>query len=385
MSRQIEQALLSLMPTYGSDLPPQLVELAGSLLAQSRHRASTLKTEEEIARLFACANIACDRLKIPLDLPPIEPRPPIPPRIYKRLYTHLDNILPSGASTPSRNAAGRVRTPSSRFRDADGSPSGSRPLPSRATPTKEQSLAQFRTPTKGANGANGTPSKSTMKRETFTRANLHAWVQPVARWICEETDHKSLAPTILAGMEIILTPEGRRTEDEWVLKNVTALFAAIYFFVTMRVKALATGEGIDREGYVPVRKEILALLTRARQEVTIKNSPEETAWEGWANINSKDFDDAVAKVNEQSWLTGDWYQGITDVVKLGQRGYPEDDGMLDGDSMPKVHIKKADTMFQDKYDFLSEAKRKDYVHWKEDMLAKIALSTTTGAAMELDT
>lgn len=66
MSRQIEQALLSLMPTYGSDLPPSLVELAGSLLAQSRHRASALKTEEEIARLYACANIACDRYVIPM-------------------------------------------------------------------------------------------------------------------------------------------------------------------------------------------------------------------------------------------------------------------------------------------------------------------------------
>ncbi|KAF5657900.1 origin recognition complex subunit 6 [Fusarium heterosporum] len=382
MSRQIEQALLSLMPTYGSDLPPPLVELAGSLLAQSRHRASTLKTEEEIARLYACANIACDRLKITLDLPPIEPRPPIPPRIYKRLYTHLDNILPSSASTPSRNAAGRVRTPSSRFRDADGSPSGSRPLPSRATPTKEQSLAQFRTPSKGANG---TPTKSTMKRETFTRGDLHAWIQPVARWLCEETDHKKLAPTILAGMEVIVTPEGRRTEDEWVLKNTTALFAAIYFFVTMRVKALATGEGIDREAYVPLRKDILALLAKAREEVTVRNLPEETAWEGWMNVKSKDFDDAVSKVNERSWLTGDWYQGITDVVNLSQKNHLANAEMLDGEAMPKTQVTKADTMFQDRYDFLSEAKQRDYMHWKEGMLAKIALSTTTGAAMELDT
>ena len=62
MSRQIEQALLSLMPSHGSELPPSLVELAKSLLAQSRHRASTLKAEEEVARQYACANIACDRL-----------------------------------------------------------------------------------------------------------------------------------------------------------------------------------------------------------------------------------------------------------------------------------------------------------------------------------
>lgn len=61
MSRQIEQALFSLMPAYGTDLPPSLVDLAGSLLAQSRIKASTLKAEEDVARLYACANLACDR------------------------------------------------------------------------------------------------------------------------------------------------------------------------------------------------------------------------------------------------------------------------------------------------------------------------------------
>lgn len=206
----------------------------------------------------------------------------------------------------------------------------------------------------------------------------------MARWLCEETDHKKLAPTILAGLENIVTPEGRRTEDEWVLQNVTALFAAIYFFVTMRVKALASGEGIDREGYVPLRKEILALLARARQEVIVRNLTEEDAWEGWTNIKSKDFDDAVAKVNEQAWLTGDWYQGIADVVKLAQRGHVEDVAMLDEETMPKMQVKKADSMFQDKYDFLSDAKRAEYVHWEKDIYAKIALSTT-GTAMEVDT
>ncbi|KAF4468094.1 Origin recognition complex subunit 6 [Fusarium albosuccineum] len=384
MSRQIEQALLSLMPTYGSDLPPALLELAASLLAQSRHRASTLKAEEEIARLYACANIACDRLKITLDLPPIEPRPPIPPRIYKRLYAHLDNILPNSASTPSRTASGRVRTPSSRFRDVGSSPaSGSRPLPSRGTPTKDQSLAQFRTPSKGEPG---TPTKSTGKKQAVSSEHsLHPWIKPTTRFLCEETDHTKLTPTILAGMELIVTPEGRRTEDEWVLQNVTALFAAIYFFVTMRVRALASGEAIDREGYVPLRKDILALLTRARKEVTVRGLDEEDAWDGWKTLRTKEFDDAVARVNERGWLTGDWYQGIADVVKLTQRSQLDDFEMLDEETMPKMQVKKADTMFQDKYDLLSEAKRTDYMHWKEDMFAKIALLLTAGAAMEVDT
>lgn len=69
MSRQIEQALFSLMPTYGTDLPPSLADMAGSLLAQSRHRASTLKPDEEVARLYACAHLACDRC-LPLPMTP---------------------------------------------------------------------------------------------------------------------------------------------------------------------------------------------------------------------------------------------------------------------------------------------------------------------------
>ncbi|KAM0430493.1 hypothetical protein ACHAPT_005840 [Fusarium lateritium] len=384
MSRQIEQALLSLMPTYGSDLPPALVELAGSLLAQSRLHASTLKAEEEIARLYACANIACDRLKITLDLPPIEPRPPIPPRIYKRLYAHLDNILPNSATTPGRTTSGRTRTPSSRFRDIGSSPaSGSRPMPSRGTPTKDQSLAQFRTPLKGDAG---TPTKSTGKKAAVSSEHaLHPWIKPTTRFLCEETDHKKLAPTILAGMEAIVTPGGRRTEDEWVLQHITALFAAIYFFVTMRVKALASGEAIDREGYIPLRKEILALLTRARKEVSVRGLDEDEAWDGWSSLKSKEFDDGVARVNERAWLTEDWYQGIADVVKLTQRSQFDDVEMLDEETMPKMQVKKADTMFQDKYDLLSEAKRADFTHFKEDMLARIALLTTAGAAMEVDT
>lgn len=73
MSRPIEQALLSLLPTHNSDLPAPLVELARSLLAQSRNKASTLKAEQEIARTYACSHLACDRydpVAVPLRGPP---------------------------------------------------------------------------------------------------------------------------------------------------------------------------------------------------------------------------------------------------------------------------------------------------------------------------
>jgi origin recognition complex subunit 6 len=61
MNRSVEQALTSLIPRHNGDLPTELVELASSLLAQSRTKASNLKAEEEIGRTYACANIACER------------------------------------------------------------------------------------------------------------------------------------------------------------------------------------------------------------------------------------------------------------------------------------------------------------------------------------
>ncbi|KAI9158313.1 Origin recognition complex subunit 6 [Paramyrothecium foliicola] len=369
MSRQIEQALLSLMPTQSTELPPTLVELAGSLLAQSRHRASTLKADEEVARLYACAHLACERLKISLNLPPIAPRPPIPPRIYKRLYTYLESILPSSSAT-DRSNAGRLRTPNSKARDLGSSPfSQQRPVPSRGTPTKEQSLAQFRT---RARGESQTPTK-TVERSPGrqSKKTLPPWVKPVGRFFCAETGNQRLASTVLAGMESILFPSNRATMDDWALQNMTALFAAIYFYVTMRVKAMASGQEMDRSTYVPERKAILALLKQARQDVSITAETEEDAWTGWESIKPGDFDAAVARVNEQDWLQQDWFEAIDDIVLMTGN---EDVDMLDAgptDSGSNVQIRRADTMFQDKYDYLSEKRQAEYGVWKENVLAKI--------------
>ena len=61
MDRSVAQALIGLIPTLTGPLPPELLDLAVSLLAQSRSKASSLKPDEEIARSYACANLACER------------------------------------------------------------------------------------------------------------------------------------------------------------------------------------------------------------------------------------------------------------------------------------------------------------------------------------
>ena len=371
------------MPSLGSDLPPSLIELASSLLAQSRNHASTLKAEEEIARHYACANIACDRLKITLDLPPIVARPPIPPRIYKRLYTHLDNILPN-ATGSSRRSSGRVRTPVAKFgagEEAASSPS--RKLPSRATPSKEQSLAQFKkatsvTPNKaGGGGGGGRESDS-------ARTGLHPWIAPAIRFFCAETGSKKLAPTILAGMESILLPEGRRTDDEWANSHLSELLAAILFFVTVRFQAITTGQQIDKSGYVPLRKEILAVLDRARKEAIFTRSENVDAWDGWSHVKAKDFDAAVEVAKEKDWFESDWYRGIAEVVQAIRENDVNMADPEDVDALQPESGRRADTMMQDKFDYLSDGRRADYKAWKDAQLVRIAQILEGQGSMEID-
>lgn len=64
MDRSMAQTLTVLVPTLTGPLPPELLELAVSLLAQSRSKASSLKADEEIARAYACANVACERCEL---------------------------------------------------------------------------------------------------------------------------------------------------------------------------------------------------------------------------------------------------------------------------------------------------------------------------------
>ncbi|OTA05846.1 hypothetical protein A9Z42_0065560 [Trichoderma parareesei] len=359
----VELALVSLMPTYGSDLPPSLVESASSLLAQSRHLASTLKAEEEIARLYACAHIACNRLKIPLDLPTIEPRPPIPPKVYKRLYTHLDNILPNTSASGRRTR---------RQRDVGDSPaSQTRPVPSRPEPTKEASLAQFR---KQAGSNPSTPTKSRRHSHiSIPESAIYPWVQPVIRHLCAGSGHKKLAPSMLAGMESILLSGGRKTKDVWAWENTTALCAAIIFFVAMRVSDADVEQAMQPQIYEPARAEVLGQLGRARQEVQVKGVEPDVLWEGWTDLNDESFDTAVVKVRDSGWLEADWYHGIADVI---DRDLPQDDDVEHGyDEEDAAHgqQQRADTMFQDKYDYLSERRRTEYRAWKEATLARIAV------------
>ncbi|POS77567.1 hypothetical protein DHEL01_v204038 [Diaporthe helianthi] len=372
MSRQVESALLSLLPTQNSNLPPPLVDLAASLLAQSRLRASTLKAEEEVARL----------LKISLNLPPIEPRPPIPPRIYKRLYTHLDKILPS-SSIHGRSRANGLGTPRPK---ALSSPA-SRPVPSRGTPGKDLSLAAFRAPEK----AGSTIKSSSTSTARNLGLSLPPWLRPTVHHLCRalhESGGPDLAPTVIFGLESIIAPHRRRTDDEWVNQHLTALLAAIYWYVSESAQ-LAPGEDMtadaSRSSLNARRKPILGALKSAREVVkppvtrgnkTAAATEEETAvfWDGWVEgLKAADISEAVEEVAVRRWLDSDWFRSIhllRDAGQVDPSAHPDE--LIS--TAAALQIRKADTMLQDRFDFLSERRRVDYKHWKAGILRGLELA-----------
>lgn len=234
----------------------------------------------------------------------------------------------------------------------------------------DSSLAQFRK-------KSGLDTKTALKSDrqahsSVRESDIYPWVQPVIRHLCAEPGHKKLAPSMLAGMESILLPGGRKTKDEWALEHATALCAAVIFFVAMRVRDVEQDQATQPENYIPTRTEILGQLSRARQDVTVKGSEPDALWEGWADITDDDFDAAVSRVRENGWLEADWYGGIADVISMGLQHDGNGIENVYEDGGLHVQQQRADTMFQEKYDYLSESRREKYETWKTAILGRIS-------------
>ncbi|TVY19061.1 Origin recognition complex subunit 6 [Lachnellula arida] len=342
MSKPIEQALSNLIPRHPGAIPPELFDLASSLLAQSRTKASTLKAEEEIGRTYAVANIACERLKTTLNLPPIEPRPPVPPRVYSKLYTYLSRVLVS--STRRRGPAAR-NTPS-------------RPLPQKQTPLKETSLASFR-------ASNRTPKKGLKYAGNKERdERVPKWVAPVVRKMCREMENPAAVPHVLAGVESILTQPCPNGEQKMEGK-VPALVAASWFFVTQEL----TGKETSGKEFALRCKKILGLFKEARDDVVVvgKVGDDEEAWKDWEAVVAGDVKGWVREITDNGWLELDWFTNIAS----GEAGaYVEEDE--EDETTKRVGKREGlGTMMADRYDYLSEENRAEYAEYKRAMLVKI--------------
>ncbi|KAI0469290.1 origin recognition complex, subunit 6 [Xylaria cf. heliscus] len=389
MSRTLEPTLYSLLPSYSTALPQPLLELASSLLAQSRHSAGALKVDEEVARSYACAHIACERLKISLDLPPIQVRPPIPPRLYKRLYAHLDNVLPSTSLT----RLGRTRTPTSKAKEASLFGSAQR-IPSRGTPTKESSLAKFRSP--AAARADATPTKSASKPPPLPakkkagglNSTLPAWIRPTIQLLCKELDQELIGRTVLAGMQTIVAPHGRQTKDQWVNDHLTPLLAAVYCLVAGKLYVLVHGRDLDDKQYSRIRKSILNVLEQAQEKIAVLGMDEDELWIGWSDVTSKDVDKAMAEIIKRGWQKDEWFDGFEGMVKRSEldaknSGDDVDPENEDSRISEKLHVHRADTMFQSRWD-MTDQKRREYREWEDGIMQQIGEMERSQATTEVD-
>ncbi|KAI4852051.1 hypothetical protein E4T44_01520 [Aureobasidium sp. EXF-8845] len=247
MPTQIEQALITLVPTLNS-LPQELIDLSTSLLAQSRNKASSLKPEEEIGRTYACAHIAVERLKNRLDVDKIVARPPVAPKIYKKLYGYLDAALKEPA-TPRTNrlkdvgTVGTVGTPGSGRgrRSALGTPSktpaksvrsaGVTPLKTPASVAKSvdgltasgrrtRSAIKTTEPTEKAATPNlkGATQQEAVQEEEKDN-NLPDQVRPMAEAVCDALDVPQATPHVCAAMSAILQSRGWNDTEPEALKS----------------------------------------------------------------------------------------------------------------------------------------------------------------------
>ncbi|KAL1971354.1 hypothetical protein VTN77DRAFT_306 [Rasamsonia byssochlamydoides] len=357
-NRPVEQALATLLPTHADELPPELLSLAQSLVAQSRSYSTSLKPEEEIARPYACAEIACKRLSRALKLPPLVGHPPCPPRVYKKLYAFLEKSLASSTVSTKRSAPG----------SAPGTPT----RPSSVTTTPTKGTAPIRTPSKTT--LRNTPTKSTpLKRtaldwqntsssssrklsvknalpnglESTSIKDAPAWVMPSIRTVCKTLStpaprmglwsrppiSRMLPPHIFAGVSSILhfisvvpysaldkealefldplrSEEGEESEDYKEL--VYALIVAVYFIVLARRRTPnpASGAGTDGDAGAAAgdnprkmdKKTFAEMRNTALSSLGL--SPAEKR-------HGEDVDAWIALIMKQGWAKGqEWFENV---------------------------------------------------------------------------
>ncbi|EPE25641.1 hypothetical protein GLAREA_01553 [Glarea lozoyensis ATCC 20868] len=386
MSRPIEQDLNNLIPRHPGALPPELIELARSLLAQSRIKASTLSAQEETGRTYACANIACERLKTTLDLPPVEPRPPIPPRVYTKLYKYFDRTLVPNSRRKSRNDNDERdlnKTPSgSRFRDASAN-STPRSLPQRHTPSKASS---HDTPRKNRTSKPGLKYASNADLDS----SIPRWLAPVIRKMCTAMGTKEVIPHVMAGVESMLRlPKVVSLEpDESVLQpghKTPALIAATWFFVLQkfRDKSITGAEFRDQ------RTKILDIFKHIKEDAGIAakiGGDDDKFWEGWEDIRPLDIQSWIEVATKRDYLEMDWLTNIAnedeDENGEGLNGY-SNIGVSNNTSglAERMHIGRR---MQDEYDYLSPENRAEYQRWKDSILAQIGDPVDDGV-IDMDT
>lgn len=314
------------------------------------------------------------RLKITLDLPPIEPRPPIPPRVYKRLYTHLDNILP-GKQVRGTPSSSRVR------QNALSSPALGSAIKSVENKGLDRSVSRSARKAAAADiTLVDTPTKSTSRgfvKSIQSDSGLHPWVRGVLAVLVAEFRREEYGRIILAGVQHVIAPSGRRTRDKWVSGHLPATVAGIFVVSMDRLDAILLGDASENDTVIPIMEKTLDIMHHSRENLDVKGLGSSEFWDGWINPTMADVEEAIKRATTE-WIDADWYVALEDVSSENARAH-RGKGKAKGRNRREVNgnggIHKADTMHQPRYDFLGEKQQKDHEMWLKSVASRLAEHT----------
>ncbi|MBE3049868.1 hypothetical protein IMZ48_46700 [Candidatus Bathyarchaeota archaeon] len=298
-----------------------------------------------------------------LNLPPIEARPPIPPRVYKRLFTHLDNIL------PGRQLKGSTLTPTKTPRSTRDLGSAVRRSEPRALDRSVSRSATQVTPKQIT--LVDTPTKSTSKGfvgRVDRAVGLRPWVRGVLGVLISETGGQRWGRIVLAGVQHVLTPANRRTGDPWVAKHLPAVVAAI--FATSMYAVDKTISGPQSNPKADLVEETIHIMRQARDELDVKGMSDEEFWDGWTQFSEADVARAMERV-ESEWA-GEWFAVLMEAAESERDAARErpSKGRANLQDV-RARIRKADAMHLDKFNFMSREKREAYDEWAADVVSRI--------------
>lgn len=406
-SSAIHQSLGALLPTHAQKLPPQVIHLSESLLAQSRQRAAHLKPEEEIARAYACCEIACKRLRAQCRLPaPKTNGAPCKPAAYKKLTAFLERVLSEDeaaavqgngvATTPARSLKRRING-SLKSAD-DGTNTSTSTDTATATPNKTPFLGKLK----------ASARKGTLVEE---QSEAPGFVMPSIRRLCGTFGTPLLAPHVYTGTCVVLKLAGlwprHRTvsstgEDdendaataatgdaEAFEQDVTGLLIALYLMTLTRMQTAKMTSSVYKRtctravaesNHDAGTKGVEAWIRRINRQGYCGQQD----W--WLSVPESvfDFDPDAVRAADAAWenergnglARGDDDDGDEETListrKRPKAGGPNVSRELDVVDDPEgVLLPGLATMMQDALDLLSQDRGREFAAWKKTFLRRL--------------
>ncbi|KAE9985666.1 hypothetical protein EG328_007080 [Venturia inaequalis] len=368
MSRAVQNDMISLLPSITLPLPTDLINLAASLLAQSRSKASTLKQDEEIARGYA--------LKQALHLPTIVPRPPCPPRTYKKVFTYLNTVL----ATKRKAEPAEPETPKK-----------SRTTPAKATPNKP-TPSKTRTP------------RSTTKRINTTSSDEPEWMMTAIRTLCKALKTPAAAPHVFTGVSTVLdiikekesgsgTPSRKRPRllstpaaneaaapvPAFEAKRIPALIAVVTMYTLSALTAPPSPEEYPALRKTAIKSLLNSVPAIESDEAELVEDIEafmREAMNGWLEMEwyqniqpaQNSEDEAEDTVSEGGGEGEEDEEGGPVAAKASHKREKQKKSQTDNSAAPK---RAFGTMMTDATDWLSDDRRANYRQWKARIIKQI--------------